>query len=118
MAPGCCCTLQCTAEWRSKEPKDSHQGQGGGERDEVHGGGTGGPPPPEEPGTQHFFLDDDSVPELSGGGRPDPVWDPGPPVVGGERHSGVGFEVLLDVPRTAAGGRVRRAAAPGGQGGV
>ena len=35
------------------------------------------------------------MPELSGL-RPDPVLDPGPPVVG-ERHSGVGFEILLDV---------------------
>ena len=35
------------------------------------------------------------MPELSGG-RPDPVLDPGPPVVG-ERHSGVGYEILLDV---------------------
>ena len=50
---------------------------------------------PQEPGTQHFFLDDESVPEL-GGGRPDPVRDPGPPVVG-VRHDGVGFEILLDV---------------------
>ena len=53
-------------------------------------------PPPQEPGTQHFKLDDeDSVPELSGL-RPDPVLDPEPPVVG-ERHSGVGYEILLDV---------------------
>ena len=50
----------------------------------------------EEPGTQHYKLDDDeSVPEL-GGGRPDPVLDPGPPA-GGMRHSGVGYEILLDV---------------------
>ena len=35
------------------------------------------------------------MPELSGL-RPDPVLDLGPPVVG-ERHSGVGFEILLDV---------------------
>ena len=41
--PGCCCTPQCTAEWRSNEPEDSHQGQGGGERDEVQGGGSEDP---------------------------------------------------------------------------
>ena len=35
------------------------------------------------------------MPELRGE-RPDPVLDPGPPVVG-ERHSGVGYEILLDV---------------------
>ena len=67
----------------------------GGARDEVHGRAPDDAPP-QEPGTQHFKLDDeDSVPELSGL-RPDPVLDPGPPVVG-ERHSGVGFEILHDV---------------------
>ena len=35
------------------------------------------------------------MPEL-GGGRLDPVRDPGPPVAG-ERHSGVAYDVLLDV---------------------
>ena len=77
---------------------DDGQGQGGA-RDEVHGRAPDDappPPPPQEPGTQHFKLDDeDSVPELSGL-RPDLVLDPGPPVVG-ERHSGVGYEILLDV---------------------
>ena len=68
---------------------------GGGAREELHGKAPDEAPPPQEPGTQYYGLDDnDSVPELSGG-RLDPVLDPGPPVVG-MRHSGVGYEVLLD----------------------
>ena len=47
--PGCCCTSQCTAEWRSKEPEDSHQGRGGGVRDELHGQGPEEPPLPRSP---------------------------------------------------------------------
>ena len=69
---------------------------GGGAREDVHGEAPDEAPPPEEPDTQYYGLDDnDSVPELSGG-RPGPVLDPGPPVAG-ERHSGVGYEILLDV---------------------
>ena len=41
-------------------------------------------PPPQGPGTQYFTMDEESVPELGG---PE----------AGVRHSGVGFEVLLDV---------------------
>ena len=69
----------------------------GGARDEVHGRAPDDAPP-QEPGTEHFKLDDeDSVPELSGL-RPDPVLDPGPPVVG-ERHCGVGYEDSSRRPR-------------------
>ena len=69
---------------------------GGGAREDVHGEAPDEAPPPEEPGTQYYGLDDnDSVPELSGG-WPGPVLDPGPPVAG-ERHRGVGYEILLDV---------------------
>ena len=88
------------SQWPLPSPRTTthsarrRQGLGRGERDEVHGGGPEDPPP-QEPGTQHFFLDDESVPEL-GGGRPDPVQDPGPLVVE-VRHDGVGFEILLDV---------------------
>ena len=77
-------------------PRAQKAASGGGARVDVHGEAPDEAPPPHEPDTQYYGLnDDDSVPELSGG-RPDPVLDPGPPVVG-ERHSGVGYEILLDV---------------------
>ena len=73
----------------------------GGARDDVHGRAPVDAPP-QEPGTQHFKLDDeDSVPELSGL-RPDPVLDPGPPVVG-ERHNGGRLRDSSRRPRAAAG---------------
>ena len=90
---GCCCTPQCTAEWRSKEPEDSHQGQGGGERDEVHGGGPEDPLP-RSPARSTSSSTTTACLSSVGGGR----------IQSGiqgrrwwVRHSGVGYEVLLDV---------------------
>ena len=76
-------------------PRAQKAASGGGAREDVHGEAPEEAPPPEEPGTQFFTIDDDSVPEL-GGGRPDPVRDPGPPQEGMGRHTGEAFELVLD----------------------
>ena len=69
---------------------------GGRVREELHGEAPE-ELPLQEPGTQYYAMtpEDWCVPEL-GGGRPAPVLEPRPPE-GMGRHTGVGYEVLLDV---------------------